>query len=553
MAKVLSYDDYIVKNLAKYQTFLSWARFYPDLYLEYFKDPANPNSGIQLHFDQRVFIRASVRFMGMYGCFSRGTGKSFNNVLSDMLTCTLYPNIVIAMTAQTKESAARIMKAKYNEIIRYYPLLENETVYARFTRNDAEVKFKNGSIYKCLAESENSKGERAHRIRRDESALSNEEVFLDAIKPIVEVPRVLTGKARIPNPEELNGQIHSFSTPTWRGSDEFNRCIVMENGMCENNGDFVIGGCWMLPSWFGRGSTKEQIILKAKSYSPTQFAMNYMARWCGSASGALIPIRKLLKCRNLENAELHGVEDGEYYMAVDVARSESDSNNKTSITIGKVIRSSDGKVLSIEVVNVFNVSNTANFTSQALIVKRTRKRYNAKVCVVDGNGLGAGLVDTLLMENYDPDTGETLECWDTINTSNMPAVAGADACVYDLKAQSAQSKILTDLIDVFDSGLIRLLVQKQYDMSESLANENYTEERMPYVQTDLLMEELTNLRLETGGRNLMIRKNSSKIDKDRASSLMYLVYYILEYANAKHTGYDADWSEIFTARMPRFR
>lgn len=552
MAKVLSYDDYIVRNLDKYKTYLSWARFYPDLYLDYFRDPANPNSGIQLHFDQRVFIRASVRFMGMYGCFSRGTGKSFDNVLSDMLTCTLYPNIVIAMTAQTKESAARIMKAKYNEIIRFFPLLENETVYARFTKNDAEIKFKNGSIYKCLAESENSKGERAHRIRRDESALSNEEVFQDSIKPIVEVPRVLTGKARIPNPEELNGQIHSFSTPTWRGSDEFNRCIGMLKGMNENSGDFVIGGCWMLPSWFGRGSTKTQILKKANSYSPTQFAMNYMSRWCGSASGALIPIRKILKCRNLETAELHGMDEGEYYMAVDVARSEYDSNNKTSISIGKAIRSTDDKIVSIELVNIFNVSNTANFTAQAAIIKRTRKKYNARVCVVDGNGLGAGLVDALLQETYDKETGETYECWDTINTTNQPDVPGAEQCVYDLKAQSAQSKIISDLIDVFDSGMLRLLIQKQYDMSESLASENYTEERMPYVQTDLLVEELSNLRLETGGRNLMIRKNSSKIDKDRVSSLMYLVYYILENEKTKSDGYDVDWSEIFVARMPKF-
>ena len=387
MAKVLSYDDYITKNLSKYQEFLSWARWYPDLYLSFFQDPNAETSGIELHFDQRVFIRSNVRFRGMYGCFSRGASKSYLEILCDMLTCTLYPNIVIAITAQTKEASAKIMKSKYNEILLHFPLFAQEVVYARFGKNDAEIKFKNNSIYRALAESENSKGQRAHRIRRDESALSNEETFLDSIKPIAEVPRVMTGRVRIPNPEEMSGQIHSYTTVSWRGSDEFNRCVDMFNRMVECKGDIALGGNWILPSWFGRGSTREQILEKARTYTPTQFDMNYMSRWCGSSSGALLNIKKLLKCRSLTTAEFEGVEGEEYYMAVDVARSESTSNNKSAIAIGKVIRNASGKIQNIELVNIFSISNTMNFANQALIVKQTRNKYKARIVVVDGNGL----------------------------------------------------------------------------------------------------------------------------------------------------------------------
>lgn len=551
MAKSISYDDYINKSLEKYQDFLSWARFYPDLYVSFFEDPSNDGSGIQLHMDQRIFLRCDVRFRGLYGCFSRGFSKSYLEVLADLITCTLYPNIVVVLTAQTKEAAARIMKAKYTEILRHFPLFAQEIVYARFSKNDAEIKFKNNSIYRALANSQNSKGERAHRIRRDESALSDEETYLDAIKPIAEVPRIMTGKARIPNAEELNGQIHSFTTVSWRGSDEFNRCMDMVNNMADCKGDMVLGGSWMLPSWFGRGSTREQILEKARTYTPTQFDMNYMSRWCGSSSGALLQVKKLLKCRTLIEPEFKCKnEDDEYYMAVDVARSEVSTNNKSSIAVGKVIRNSVGKVQSIELVNLFNVSNMLNFTTQAQIVKQTRQKYNARVCVVDGNGLGVGLVDALLLESFDPYTGESLGCWDTINTSNQPELVDAEECIFDLKAQSAQSKIITSLIDAVDSGVLRLLESPQYDIIKSFNDDSYQDERMPFVQTDLLVEELMNLKLETNGKNLSIKKVSSKLDKDRASALMYLVYYIFEFENIVQKQ-ECDWDDVFSFRAPK--
>ena len=36
------------------------------------------------------------------------------------------------------------------------------------------------------------------------------------------------------------------------------------------------------------------------------------------------------------------------------------------------------------------------------------------------NGLGKGLLDELLKEQFDPITGDTLECWNTVNTDDEP-------------------------------------------------------------------------------------------------------------------------------------
>ena len=166
--------------------------------------------------------------------------------------------------------------------------------------------------------------------------------------------------------------------------------------------------------------------------------------------------------------------------------------------------------------------------------------------------VGAGLVDELLKDTIDPATGESLGCWDTINTTNQPESMVAEECVFDLKAQTAQSKILTSLIDVVESGTLRLLEPHQNDLANIISNRSYQDERMPFVQTDLLIEELMNLKLETNGKNLSIKKVSHKLDKDRASALMYLVYYILEFENTvQQQEYDLD--DIFSFRAPQIR
>jgi len=61
--------DQFRSNIDKYVDFVSWARFYPDLFLDLIKPK---NGGINLHSDQRTFMRISMRFLSMYGVYPRG-------------------------------------------------------------------------------------------------------------------------------------------------------------------------------------------------------------------------------------------------------------------------------------------------------------------------------------------------------------------------------------------------------------------------------------------------------------------------------------------------
>lgn len=519
------------KHLWNYYEFISWAKWYPDLYVELFK---GKDSNRQLHFDQRTFMRADMRFMSMYGTFSRGYAKTYTEMLDDMIAGTLFPNITMSVTAQTRENSAALMEDKYNEILTDFPLFENEIEKVRFSKNDALIQFKGGAKITNLANAQTSKGRRRNRIKIEESALLNNALFEDALAPIVEVGRTTCGSLAIIDPEELNQQIHFFTTSGYRGTDEYNRSVNMVKGMVSCNGEIVLGSDWMLPCYYGRGSTKAQILKKKKTSNPIFFAQNYEQKWVGCADNALVDVNKLMASRILTEPILEMQrETDEFYIAVDVARSENTSNNQSAIVVLKVLRSPVNKrVVDIQTVNVLGVSNKMNFKNQACLIKKLKRQYKAKMVIVDGNGLGSGLVDQLLLTSYDPVTGENLGCFDTINTDNKPEVDNAEKCLFDMKAQGQQTKVVSYFINAVDSNILHMLIRKQEQDFTDKEREFFDKNVAPFMNTELLFMEITNLRLKVlSGNNLTVEKVVRKIDKDKFSALSYGIFYIMEFCN----------------------
>lgn len=515
-----------LEEIKKCDDFASWWMWYPDLALDLM---APAEGSIKLHLDQRVFMRAGARFFSEHGCFNRGYGKTFLEFATMVVVAIRYPNIELSLTAQTKENAAALLKDKYTELIRYYPMLENEIKKSSFIKGDALIVFKNGARIDALANAQTSKGQRRKRISIEESNLMDNVIFEDALEPVVEVGRTTCGKLAIVNPEEMNQQINFYTTPGFRGSDEFNRNLAMFHDMRDIKGKIVLGSNWMLGCWYGRGSSKRTILEKKKNMSSIAFDMNYGGNWVGSSTGALVNINRFMNCRTLTEPILSSTsDDDEFYLAMDVARSQNKNNNQSSIAVGKVIRNSDGKITEIQLANIIHVSNMLNFGTQACIVKRVRKRYNAKIAVVDGNGLGTGLIDKLMEETYDPLTGETYPAWDTINTDAVPDAKKADKCLYDLKAQSCQTMILTNFIDMIDSGTLRFLESKNGGDYAIKDNDDLNSKVMPFVQEELFFQEVGNLKLIQSGKNLSVEKVVSKFDKDRFSAVAYLLYYIVK-------------------------
>lgn len=551
--------DSFDENFETWVEFLQWARWYPDLFYDLIKPE---KGGLRLDLDQRVFLRSMSRFISTYGVFPRGFGKTMLELMSIYHTCIFFADSNIAMSAQTKENAASISEDKHKELMKKFPLLQNEIVKASFSKDSVEVIFKSGGTYSILANAQSTKGQRRHRLNVEESALLNNELFKDVLEPVVNVPRRTIGEMSVISPYELNGMINFVTTSGYRGSDEFNRILNMIKEMANLRGKIVLGASWELPCHYGRGETRNQLLAKKNdpTTSATAFAMNYESKWVGATDGALVNISKLLNIRTINKPELSCPRDkrgnfelNEYIFGVDVARSNSQSNNKTAVVVLKIIRSKTGTIRQIQLVNIVEPPNGLSFKEQSLIVKRLfyayggnadMNRSRVKAIVVDGNVIGKGLIDRLLEDHTDPDTNEELGCFDTINTDQKPDSSQAIEVVYDLTAQGINGEIIRTFIDYVETEKLKLLKINDEIKGKSVSSnsELNMEEDRARIHTQYLIDEISNLKLESTQKSITVKQVLKKIDKDRYSALAYALYYIflfLEKEEAEEV-YDED-------------
>ena len=547
------------KNLDKWIYFSQWAIWNPDLFF----DLVTPEKGgMRLDLDQRVFLRSMCRFISTYGVMPRGYGKTLIELMSIYHTCIFFPDITISMSAQTKENASSISEDKHRELLKFFPILKNEIVNQSFTKNGAEVEFTSGSIYNVLANAQSSKGQRRRRLIIEESALLNNDLFKDALEPVVNVPRRTIGKRSEVNPWELNGMINFVTTSGYRGSDEYIRVLGMLDDMADLKGKFVLGAGWQLPCYYGRGETESQIM--AKKNDPTQsavrFSQNYESKWVGSADGSLINISKMFKIQTLDKPELCCPKDKkgnyelcEYVFGIDVARSNSQSNNKTCIVVLKIIRNKKGEIRQIQLVNIVEPPNGYTFKEQSLVVKRLFYRYGGnldlvksrvKAIVIDGNVIGKGLIDRLCEDITDDETNKELGCFASINSNIHCDDEDAPKIIYDLTAQGINGDIITKFTDYVETEKLRLI--KNYDSIRSSLNKDEEFEcELACANTKLLIDEVANLKLKKTTNSITVEQVVKKVDKDRYSALAYALYYIslfMEKIDKEED--DTDWSSI---------
>lgn len=535
------------KNVHKWVDFVSWARWYPDLFYDLMTPPTG---GIRLDLDQRVFLRALARFVSVYGVFPRGWAKTFLGVMSLMHTAIFFPHVSLSMTAQTKENAAILLDEKYREITRFYPEIKNEVVDARFSKDNVEIVFTSGGRIDILANQQSSKGRRRNRLNVEESALLNDSLFSDVLEPIVNIPR-RTAAGSV-NPEELNGQISFFTTSGFAGTSEYSRNLAMVNQMVNLQGCFVVGASWELAASYGRGETRSQILTKKDNLPPVFFAQNYESRWPGATDGALVNIGDVMNLRTLSRPDLKGDNRSDYIISIDVARSTSRSNNQSSIAVLKLKSNKSGRIVNVSLCNLINLPNGLTFNAQASICKQVKAIYKAKAVVVDGNAIGMGLVDELLRETFDPITGESLGCWASTNTDHESEMADAEEILHVITSQGIQHDIIISFIDFVEGGKLRLLEKKpnaNYDPNDM---DYFNSEILPYLQTDFLIEEISNLKLkQNANRKFSLDRVTTRVDTDRFMALAYGLYYIKNHENVyAQQKSDIDISDYFFASNP---
>lgn len=515
------------KNLKKWSDVVSYFRWFPDA----FWDVLTPKTGsIRLDLDQRVFLRALARFPTGYYVFSRAYGKTLLEVMGLFHTCIFYPRIKVTLTAQSLKKAASILKAKYNDLINFYPLLKEEIYSANFRNDHAVIEFHNGSIVDILPNSQTAKGERRHRGSIEEDNLVEEGVYNDAVRPVFDDPRRTIGKNGKIDPNENNSSVNSFTTSGYRGSPAYKRCVKAFNEMIDLQGSMCLGASWKLPAFNGRGKDINEILKDKKTQSPFLFDMNYMSHWTGSGDEGICNVAKLMECRNLENPNLSKSETSRVILSVDVAQSDKDGNCQTIVTVFETLFLKTGRVKEVRIPQIYSISGKLNYTAQSINVKRVKNKYNAEIIVVDNNGLGRGLTQELLKEQIDPLTGESLGCYDTINTEDLSEVSNSPKVVFCYLAQTYDQESIPVLMECIETCKVRLLAMKDYGDFDITDDLKLKEIMLPFIQTNFLIDEIQNiiLKILPNGK-LSIAQATTRLGKDRFSSLLYGLWYIMKH------------------------
>ena len=535
-------EEFLEKNEELFKQYNQYFMLYPDLFLDTI---ATKNCPIKFYYYQRILLRAMMRYRYFFGTFTRATSKSFLAIMSCYLACMFLPRSKRFVVSEFKKSSLAIVKSKLEEIWSYWPLLKTEVLTQHMSTDYIELIFKNGSIFQILTLGASSRGQRATGGIMEEAALIDGAALAEVIIPMMNIPRMTADGGQ--NPEEPHSQQIYITSAGSKNTFAYERLIELTTlAVLEPEDYFICGADYQLPLRYGLFDKKTiQDQKLSSSFSSDGFARESMSIWTGGSSDSWFNAKKLeksralLTCERKYNLTINETNKGWFYLiSIDVARY---GENDTSIFVFKV-KPKDGGWRK-EVVYTENLTKM-NLLAQAAHIKGLVKEYRPKEVVIDGNGVGAGLIDALVVPSYGVN-GEVYEpLYVTNDPDNYPIPRGQEkspnAVIFNIKANATMnSEIYSNLYVQINSGNLLLLANERIVKDKLMTTKkgqrmNYLSREkflLPYTMTSRLIDEMNNLKLKASGAagQIAVEQISRRINKDRVSALSYGLFRIKFY------------------------
>ena len=533
--------------------YIAYFREYPDMFVDFMAGkwaPNPPKETLNLFFYQRVFLRAAMRYKYVYAVFPRAYSKSFLSVLILMTRAVLYAGSKLFVTSGGKEQASGILKEKVQEICTLVPGFAKEIDWGRGKtlegKDYCKYVFKSGSYIDNLGASEKSRGKRRHGGLVEECVGVDGTILNEVIIPVMNVSRRLPDGTSH-DEEVLNKSQIFVTTAGWKNTFAYDKLIQMLVGQITRPDLFcIMGGTWRIPVLMHLLDKNFVRDLKLDgTFNESSFDREYESKWSGTIEDAFFRAEQFDRNRILKQPEYEysgrSVKSAYYVLAVDVGRKGCD----TVVCVFKVTPQTAGVSLKT-LVNIYTLHDE-HFEDQAIALKKLYYKYKARRIVIDGNGLGIGLVDYMVKTQIDPDTNETYADFGVENDEeNYYKKFRTDACEFDamyiIKANApinteAHANAQTQL----SSGKVKMLIDERVAkvklMGTKRGQEMKPEERAEYLKpftlTSILKEEMMNLREENEGVNIILKQANKSIKKDKFSAFEYGLYYIKQEEDSK--------------------
>lgn len=460
-----------------------------------------------------------------------------------MCRCILYPRSKLFVTSGGKEQAAGIAKEKVQEICQKIPAFEREIDWRRGKTQEGKdyckYIFKNGSYFDNVAARESSRGKRRHGGLIEECVGVDGNILNEVLIPLMNIDRECMDGS-VQEAETLNKSQIYVTTAGWKNTFPYNKLIqLLIRMVLDPEKAVVMGGTWRIPVLVGLQSKNfVQELKQDGTFNEASFDREYESRWSGTVEDAFFNGEVFDRNRKLLQPEYEASgrsSDRAYYvLSVDVGRKKCQS----VICVFKVTPQSQGPAIK-SLVNIFTMDDE-HFEDQAIKIKKLYYQFKAKTVVIDGNGLGAGLMDYMVKSQVDPETDDFFPDFGVLNDDDgeykkyRTDRTEYDA-IYEIKANApinteAHSNAQTQM----RAGKVKFLIDERIAKNKLLGTKKgqamKPEERAEYLQpftyTSILRDEMLNLREENEGVNIILKQANKSITKDKFSAFEYGLYYI---------------------------
>lgn len=530
----------IIDYMEGYRRAISFYRWYPDKLIDMYITAMGEECTFKLLDYQRIFLRALARHKDVFMTFSRGTSKSFIDDLWNIIECILYPNTKLAIAATTKGQSGAILESKVSEILSLLPILRFEIRKIEKVKDSYTVYFKNGSQMQNLAAKQSSRGLRFTGVTLEEIIEGDPNIIQEVILPTLAIQRrAANGEF---NPDEvITQQKICVTTAGYKDTYAYHTLIrTLLKQLTEPGKAIILGGSYKIP--IIAGLQNMDFIRSQKlsgTFNPTSFGREYLSRWSSGSEHAYFPAEIFDRYRSLQEPVFEREDVGkgvDYIMAIDVGR----FSDQSEVVIWKYVPQA-GTTSTKYLVNMYTFEKM-HFAEQALEIKLIYQKYKPERVVIDGSGLGAGLVDELIKPHYDVRTNQHLKSWGVMNDDKgyYTQFKSADMIpnlLYIIKATAPfNTEMYANLQTQLTTGKLRFLVDERQaklkmDASRAKKFKEMTEDEkidwiVPFTLTSILKDQMINLEEKREGINIILDRTNKNIKKDKVSAMGYGLYYI---------------------------
>ena len=531
--------------------YISFWREYPDLFIDFMQTGGHPDKEKELTFHlffyQRVFLRIAMRYKYVYAVYPRAYSKSFLTVLIMMIRCILFPGVHLFSSAGGKEQAAQILQEKVDDICNKIPAFRKEIDWRRgrtqVGKDHCKFIFKNGSDFENIAARESSRGRRKHGGVLEECVGIDQQILQEVLLPTMNVSRrCLDGTVQ--RDEVLNQSQIYITTAGYKGTFSYEKLIqTLVQMITEPDKAFVMGGTYRVPILMGLLQKNfVEDLRRDPTFNEASFEREYCSHWTGNVEDAFFSGEKFDRNRILKQPEYEASgrasAQAYYILSVDVGRFKC----QTVICVFKVTPQAQGASIK-SLVNIY-AYEAEHYGLQALRIKKLYYKYNAKRIIIDANGLGSGLMDFMVI--HQDDDGEVYPPFGVYGGTDQDAAQKykqflttdtEDNAIYTIKANAPiNTEAYSAVQSALDSGKVKFLCEERHakvrlmgtKKGQAMTPEERAEYLMPFTLTDILKEELLNLRQKNEGINIILEQANKNIKKDKFSALCYGIYYIRE-------------------------